>query len=217
MNYYSLLLLSVCAGASVVVDLGENITLNCSYSVSYYGRLNSCWSRGVLPSYGMCGVKTIISSNRSGVIKSVSQRYVLGEHLDKGDVSLTILNVTREDAGTYGCRVDIPWISDQKHHFTLKIRQADRTSASPLHTTTASDNITISPHMTSSDHVTFSDLVTPSDHVTRVEPIWTSPGPRLEEAKTSTVLLVSLLLPLLFIITATILIIMRKWRLFQKM
>ncbi|XP_055004896.1 hepatitis A virus cellular receptor 1 homolog isoform X5 [Boleophthalmus pectinirostris] len=205
MNYYSLLLLSVCAGASVVVDLGENITLNCSYSVSYYGRLNSCWSRGVLPSYGMCGVKTIISSNRSGVIKSVSQRYVLGEHLDKGDVSLTILNVTREDAGTYGCRVDIPWISDQKHHFTLKIRQ-DRTSASPLHTTTASD------------HVTFSDLVTPSDHVTRVEPIWTSPGPRLEEAKTSTVLLVSLLLPLLFIITATILIItVRKWRLFQKM
>uniref|UniRef100_A0A3B4AZ21 Ig-like domain-containing protein n=1 Tax=Periophthalmus magnuspinnatus TaxID=409849 RepID=A0A3B4AZ21_9GOBI len=121
-------LVPVCAGAvvaavDVLVHLGQNVTLSCSYDVSS-GPLSSCWSRGRLPSFGMCGSNAIVSSDGNTTKSPVSRRYVLGGHLAQGDVSLTILNVTREDAGTYGCRVDIPgWNNDLKHHFNLEIRQ----------------------------------------------------------------------------------------------
>ncbi|KAJ0003846.1 hypothetical protein NQD34_010060 [Periophthalmus magnuspinnatus] len=168
----------------------------------------------------MCGSNAIVSSDGNTTKSPVSRRYVLGGHLAQGDVSLTILNVTREDAGTYGCRVDIPgWNNDLKHHFNLEIRQGP-SSVSPLNSTSsASDHTTVSPHMTqTSDHVTLPDHVTLSDHVTLEVPVWTSSGARAEETRTSTVLLLSLLLPLLFITTATILIIIvRKRHLLQKM
>uniref|UniRef100_A0A3B3HLQ8 Immunoglobulin V-set domain-containing protein n=1 Tax=Oryzias latipes TaxID=8090 RepID=A0A3B3HLQ8_ORYLA len=40
-----------------------------------------------------------------------SSRYQLLGRLDEGDVSLTIVNVTEEDAGMYGCRVKISGLS----------------------------------------------------------------------------------------------------------
>ncbi|KAJ8347501.1 hypothetical protein AAFF_G00191880 [Aldrovandia affinis] len=46
----------------------------------------------------------------------------------EGDVSLTIINVTENDSGTYGCRVVIPGpFNDLKRNFNLIIRKETAT------------------------------------------------------------------------------------------
>ncbi|KAK7925631.1 hypothetical protein WMY93_007941 [Mugilogobius chulae] len=194
----------------VEVEQGQNATLRCSYKTQTYGHLNSCWSKGELPSRGMCGSNTIISSDGLRVTHRASHRYVLGGHLSKGDVSLTILNVSAQDTGTYGCRVDFPgWNNDQKHHFLLIVRQAaDPTTAAPLNTTSSSALVTSDLHFTSSDLVSSSTDVWTSSSVSRTE-----------EKNSSTVLLMCLfiLLFLLTLIIIVIIVIMKKRRLFQKM
>lgn len=58
---------------------------------------------------------------------SVSSRYQLLGQLDKGDASLTILNVTETDAGRYGCRVRVPGLfNDLKHHINLMIERGEK-------------------------------------------------------------------------------------------
>ena len=56
-----------------------------------------------------------------------SSRYQLLGRLEDGDVSLTILKTTEEDAGLYGCRVDIyGWFNDEKHHIDLTIEKGKK-------------------------------------------------------------------------------------------
>uniref|UniRef100_A0A671VFX4 Ig-like domain-containing protein n=1 Tax=Sparus aurata TaxID=8175 RepID=A0A671VFX4_SPAAU len=121
---FSVSTVSECGGSrSVVGHAGQNVTLSCTYDFKYYGALRICWGRGVLPSSG-CN-NQLISTDGRKVIEGTraSSRYQLLGRLDKGDVSLTILNITESDAGLYGCRVDIPgWFNDDKHHFDLIIK-----------------------------------------------------------------------------------------------
>uniref|UniRef100_A0A8C6UDA6 Ig-like domain-containing protein n=1 Tax=Neogobius melanostomus TaxID=47308 RepID=A0A8C6UDA6_9GOBI len=102
-------LFGICA-AEVVVDRGQNVTLRCSYKVSSSGPLSSS--------------KPLIFSDGHRVTERVSERYLLLGRLDQGDVSLTILSVSVEDAGTYGCKVDKPGLNnDQKHHHQTGVHE----------------------------------------------------------------------------------------------
>uniref|UniRef100_A0A3B5APL6 Ig-like domain-containing protein n=1 Tax=Stegastes partitus TaxID=144197 RepID=A0A3B5APL6_9TELE len=102
---------------------GENVTLTCKYDIKYYGALYVCWNRGDIPSRG-CGNQLVSTDGYKVKEESrVSSRYQLTGRLDEGDVSLTILKLTEDDAGRYGCRVEIPGLfNDDKHHFDLTVR-----------------------------------------------------------------------------------------------
>uniref|UniRef100_A0A3P8V5D7 T-cell immunoglobulin and mucin domain-containing protein 4-like n=1 Tax=Cynoglossus semilaevis TaxID=244447 RepID=A0A3P8V5D7_CYNSE len=109
---------------------GQNVTLSCQYNVESNGVLSVCWNRGPIPRFG-CS-EQLIATDRERVKEETraSGRYQLLGHLDGGDVSLTIVNVTAEDAGQYGCRVDVPgWFNDQKHHFVLSLETVPRTTS----------------------------------------------------------------------------------------
>lgn len=109
---------------------GQNVTLSCQYNVESNGLLSVCWNRGPIPRFG-CS-EQLIATDRERVKEETraSGRYQLLGHLDGGDVSLTIVNVTAEDAGQYGCRVDVPgWFNDQKHHFVLSLETGELTAA----------------------------------------------------------------------------------------
>ena len=59
-------------------------------------------------------------------VSLVSSRYQLLGDLRKGDVSLTILNVSEMDSGRYGCRVEIAgWFNDLKQHFKLRVQKGE--------------------------------------------------------------------------------------------
>lgn len=108
-----------CDPTRVVGLTGQSVTLSCKYDIRKYGRLWVCWDRGEIPSSG-CSNQLIATDGYK--VTRVSSRYQLLGRLDEGDVSLTILNLTEEDAGRYGCRVQIPgWFNDDIHNFDLTV------------------------------------------------------------------------------------------------
>ncbi|CAF97255.1 unnamed protein product [Tetraodon nigroviridis] len=139
-----LVLLSVGERSSsreVVGYVGQNVTLSCTYDTKD-GQLHACWGRGPVP---MSGCRQQLISSDGCRIKEgsrVSSRYQLLGRLDEGDVSLTILGITADDAGTYGCRVEIVgWFNDKKHHINLVVKEA---AASTTSTTTLGETVTVS-------------------------------------------------------------------------
>ncbi|KAM7373835.1 hypothetical protein PAMP_006533 [Pampus punctatissimus] len=124
-----IILLTVSSSSSsssrkVVGPAGEDVTLPCKYDFYSNGATSVCWGRGSVPLSGC--TNQIISTDGHKVIESsrVSSRYQLLGRLQDGDVSLTILNTTEEDAGQYGCRVEIKgWFNDEKHDIHLTIEK----------------------------------------------------------------------------------------------
>ena len=113
------------ADVSVRGVVGRDVTLTCQYDSVYYGTLAVCWGKGQIPNSG-CGDE-LIRSDGAVVTSRASERYVLRGDLRAGDVSLTIRQLEEADAGTYGCRVDIPgWFNDHKHHATLTVEPGGR-------------------------------------------------------------------------------------------
>lgn len=105
--------------------VSQNVTLSCTYNTTQ-GHLHACWGRAKIPLLG-CS-QAIISSDGHKVNEKnrVSSRYQLLGRLDKGDVSLTILNITEADAGEYGCRVEKPGLfNDDKHDITLVVMEGE--------------------------------------------------------------------------------------------
>ncbi|CAK6984900.1 T-cell immunoglobulin and mucin domain-containing protein 4-like, partial [Scomber scombrus] len=122
----------------VVGRAGEDVTLPCRYNIKSNGRAPVCWGRGSVSTSG-CN-NQIISTDGYKVITRASSRYQLLGRLEDGNVSLTILNTTKEDAGWYGCRVDIPgWFSDEIHYIDLTIEKAPATTTAATTTETGSD------------------------------------------------------------------------------
>ncbi|XP_077958364.1 T-cell immunoglobulin and mucin domain-containing protein 4 [Gasterosteus aculeatus] len=121
--FYLLILTQVSSSTrSVIGFFGHNVTLACRYDTSHHGVLSFCWGRGELPTF-KCS-DTIVSWEDGPVPSITSPRYrLLGSTAD-GDVSLTILDAQRSDAGLYGCRVEIPgWFNDHKVNTRLVMEQ----------------------------------------------------------------------------------------------
>lgn len=186
----------------VVGRAGENITLPCKYDFNYYGATEACWGRGEIPNSG-CN-NQIISTDGHKVIDStrVSSRYQLLGRLEDGNVSLTILNTTEEDAGLYGCRVEIYGpLNDQKHNIDLVIEKAPQSTTSTTTKEETSTEQTTDTYATS--HVTSTESLPTSRPVSaEAEPQQTS--------SSTTVVLVSVLFVLIALVTAGVIIIIAR-------
>ncbi|XP_077325538.1 polymeric immunoglobulin receptor-like [Lithobates pipiens] len=89
----------------VKVLAGDTVKLPCSYNVSE-GTTKMCWGKGSCPRY-KC-TDTLLWTDGEEVTWTESGRYRLKGNLEHGDVSLSIIGVSKEDEGTYCCRVNIP-------------------------------------------------------------------------------------------------------------
>ncbi|XP_034037612.1 hepatitis A virus cellular receptor 1 homolog [Thalassophryne amazonica] len=115
------MLIQVCSSTNIVIGtFGQNVTLPCRYNTHTYGVLNFCWVRGKLPRFGCSN--TLLASQEGALYFRWSHRYQLLHRVTDGDISLTILHAQRNDAGLYGCRVEIPgWFNDQKTYAKVVI------------------------------------------------------------------------------------------------
>ncbi|XP_073423844.1 hepatitis A virus cellular receptor 2 homolog isoform X2 [Dendrobates tinctorius] len=103
--------------AQVTVSLNGTAVLPCTYTAK---TTKMCWGRGGCPQF-KCN-NEIIKTDGQRVTWRKSDRYQLLRNINQGDVSLTITRVTKEDEGTYCCRVQIPGIfNDQKTEVEVKI------------------------------------------------------------------------------------------------
>ncbi|XP_051533884.1 T-cell immunoglobulin and mucin domain-containing protein 4-like isoform X4 [Myxocyprinus asiaticus] len=112
--------LMICKCSNIIVQNfeGENATLPCKYDSQYHGKCHICWMRGDIPNMG-CGDE-IIGGNGDTVVRRQSQKYQMTGEIQHGDVSLTILNITKQDSGKYGCRIHVPgWFNDEMHYVHL--------------------------------------------------------------------------------------------------
>ncbi|XP_064181459.1 hepatitis A virus cellular receptor 1 homolog isoform X2 [Anguilla rostrata] len=125
----TLSVLSVCAGSmlTLIGKTGESVTLPCCYDIIANGLTDMCWGRGEVPT-SKCS-NTIVSTDGEKVTFSESDRYRLQSGVQEGNVSLTIINLTENDSGIYGCRVEIPgWFNDLKLNFYLITVKGERTT-----------------------------------------------------------------------------------------
>ncbi|XP_073505430.1 hepatitis A virus cellular receptor 1 homolog [Phyllobates terribilis] len=108
----------VAPAVQVTVSLHGTAVLPCTYT----GKTTTmCWGRG-------CSItgceKEIIWTDGQNVTWRKSDRYQLLGNISQGDVSLTITGATKEDEGTYCCRVEIPGpFNDQMTDVEVKIQE----------------------------------------------------------------------------------------------
>ncbi|XP_051960496.1 T-cell immunoglobulin and mucin domain-containing protein 4-like isoform X1 [Xyrauchen texanus] len=120
-----LVYLTICKCSNIIVQNfeGENTTLPCKYDIQYHGKCHICWIRGDIPNMG-CGDE-IIGSDGDTTVNRQSQRYQITGEIRHGDVSLTILNITKQDSGKYGCRIHVPGLfNDEMHYVHLIVSDA---------------------------------------------------------------------------------------------
>ncbi|XP_044515787.1 hepatitis A virus cellular receptor 1 homolog [Gracilinanus agilis] len=195
------LMVLIAAGPSLSAQIvtgivGQSVTLPCDYSVHEEGGVTSmCWGRGPCP-LNKCS-NEIIWTDGHKVTFQHSSRYHLKENLTQGIVSLTIYNLTEEDAGKYCCRVELSgWFNDKKVTIILKVEQASTVTAlttpastRPMLTTLTSSASTHPVLMTTKDKKSVSptpvmDIVTTRPPATSDGKNWTQPDMPIGENDT---------------------------------
>ncbi|XP_061904821.1 T-cell immunoglobulin and mucin domain-containing protein 4-like isoform X2 [Entelurus aequoreus] len=123
---------AVCGSFKLFGHTGQNITLPCKYNIKTHKQTPACWGLGPIP---VSGCRDMIISTNGLKVQGETNRYKLLGPLSGGDVSLTILNVTKRDSGIYGCRVEIPgWWNDEKHSIQLVVTEAPQMTSTTLKT-----------------------------------------------------------------------------------
>ncbi|KAM9226570.1 hepatitis A virus cellular receptor 2-like [Leptosomus discolor] len=138
MNWILLILFTGPAvlGSLVKGTVGQNITVPCFYSVKTTQDITSmCWGRDSCP-VSKC-YRTIIWTDGWKVTEKYNSRYSLEGNLQKGDVSLTVMNAEEADSGIYCCRVEISgWFNDQTSNHKVVIEKAPRSASESSFTIT---------------------------------------------------------------------------------
>uniref|UniRef100_A0A8C5UKQ3 Hepatitis A virus cellular receptor 2 n=1 Tax=Microcebus murinus TaxID=30608 RepID=A0A8C5UKQ3_MICMU len=119
--------------AEYIVEVGQNANLPCFYTPTTPGHLIPvCWGKGACPALG-CGT-SVLNTDERDMTHQASSRYWLKGDFRKGDVSLTIENVTLVDSGTYCCRIQVPGLmNDKKFDLKLVIKPAETQTLGILH------------------------------------------------------------------------------------
>ncbi|MEJ1283490.1 hepatitis A virus cellular receptor 2 [Cricetulus griseus] len=110
---------------AVIVEVGKNAYVPCSYTLPTPATpVPVCWGKGPCP-WSQCG-NGVLSTDERNVTYQTSRRYQLRGNFLKGDVSLTIENVTVDDHGIYCCRVEFPGLwNDKKLDLKLVITPSE--------------------------------------------------------------------------------------------
>ncbi|XP_032558961.1 hepatitis A virus cellular receptor 1 homolog isoform X4 [Chiroxiphia lanceolata] len=121
---------------TVIGEVGQNVTVPCSYSVRTTQDITSmCWGRDSCPN-SQCS-RPIIWTDGWRMTEQYSSRYLLQGKLQEGDVSLTIVNAEEADSGTYCCRVEHwGWFNDQKTNLKVLIKKAPGSTSGSSFTVT---------------------------------------------------------------------------------
>ncbi|MXQ86881.1 hypothetical protein E5288_WYG019311 [Bos mutus] len=106
--------------------LGQPVTLPCTYS-SWSPHSNSmCWGRGQCPK-SKCDDE-LLYTDGTKVVSSKSPKYQLRGIIQRGDVSLTIMDTNEGDQNVYCCRIEVPgWFNDVKRNIRLDLRRGEHT------------------------------------------------------------------------------------------
>lgn len=118
------------AASQIVVRafLGQPVTLPCTYP-SWSPHSNSmCWGKGQCPN-SKCNDE-LLYTDGTKVVSSKSPKYQLRGSIQRGDVSLTIINTNENDQSVYCCRIEVPgWFNDVKRNIRLDLRRGEHTEA----------------------------------------------------------------------------------------
>ncbi|XP_073505425.1 T-cell immunoglobulin and mucin domain-containing protein 4-like isoform X2 [Phyllobates terribilis] len=123
------------ASAEIVKgSVNDILNLPCKYTFQGIGYA-MCWGHGDCPNSGCSN--EVIKTDGKNVILRKSDRYQLLGNIARGDVSLTIIGVTKEDEGIFCCHVEIPGPNNgQKKNLELKIQGDHHPTITGHHLTT---------------------------------------------------------------------------------
>nr|XP_021522988.1 LOW QUALITY PROTEIN: T-cell immunoglobulin and mucin domain-containing protein 4 [Aotus nancymaae] len=139
-EFWGLYLTPATSEIVVMGFLGQPVTLPCLYPSWSQDSNSMCWGKGRCPNSG-CN-EELIHTDGTRVTSRKSAKYRLWGTLQRGNVSLTILNPSEGDSGVYCCRIEVPgWFNDVKLHRRLQLQRAPTTSR----TTTTHKTTTTSP------------------------------------------------------------------------
>uniref|UniRef100_A0A8C2R407 Ig-like domain-containing protein n=1 Tax=Capra hircus TaxID=9925 RepID=A0A8C2R407_CAPHI len=147
------------AASQIVVRafLGQPVTLPCTYP-SWSPHSNSmCWGKGQCPN-SKCNDE-LLYTDGTRVVSSKSPKYQLRGSIQRGDVSLTIINTNENDQSVYCCRIEVPgWFNDVKRNIRLDLRRAPTTTR--LTTTRRPTTTTTTTAMTTTSTATTTAMTT---------------------------------------------------------
>ncbi|XP_046315913.1 hepatitis A virus cellular receptor 2 isoform X3 [Marmota monax] len=128
-----LLLLTMSSEGEYIVEVGQDASLPCSYNpISSESLVPVCWGKESCPVFGCKDL--VLSTDETNVKDQKSSRYQLKGNLHKGDVSLTIVNVTPADSGTYCCRIQFRGpMNDYKLNVELIIKPVETQTLGTFH------------------------------------------------------------------------------------